>query len=757
MTKRDEGGDAVSSTSTAQRYVTFIQDDTPPLRTGTYVVTAEENIPNQSPGTFSAQATLVVSGERFSLAPEDIASVFPPNLANGELDGVLPHVVLRRRTLPWERMLKNGDSTYNQDPWLAVLVLADGENPIPAAMLAKDLVPAGTVITVKESNVTGTGTLPASILSYGAATLNPMGYGETPDDRCTVIDLPLATWNKVAPSAADVQYLAHIREVDTTEGVDSATTTELCAVVMANRIPSTTAVTHAFLVSLENMADYLPADDGGQSPSIPAGTTAVRLLCYRAWSFTANTMDQTLEALLTNLNRAPDSNALSTLALPLNGPPPSAAEIQRALANQALGTLSTADAAVLVQQALMLGYVPMTHHLRHGGQTVSFYRGPLLPAPNPAPPRSAALYSGPDAANAYNPDTGMFDVSYGAAWQLGQLLMLQATGVANALYRWKLSVIQSDAVAAEEALLQARLGGAKVFPSFLEKRAVRAAGAAPPLPPEVLDWLAQLATLTSVPFNYLVPDERMLPPESIRFFYVDEGYVDALLDGAFSVGRRTASAGELETVHAPRVRLDARRHMRTLRKNDPRSRAAWLADPAPDANGPITGFLLRSAAVSGWPNLRFRGFSDGARTTEIPRVAVRRLSDSVTMALFRGVLGSLLIQEPPEQLHSGVELGPSGTYFTTLREVNPPTPGRQYTTNPTTKATPCDPSGTRAVACVTTRADGQTLQVASAAATIASRLTGDFGQTLPNGVTSAEWALEMSKGVVEVAFAEASS
>jgi hypothetical protein len=38
---------------------------------------------------------------------------------------------------------------------------------------------------------------------------------------------------------------------------------------------------------------------------------------------------------------------------------------------------------------------------------------------------------------AYNPDTGMLDVSYAAAWQLGQLLALQNGNFAQMLYNWK--------------------------------------------------------------------------------------------------------------------------------------------------------------------------------------------------------------------------------------------------------------------------------------------------------------------------------
>jgi hypothetical protein len=50
------------------------------------------------------------------------------------------------------------------------------------------------------------------------------------------------------------------------------------------------------------------------------------------------------------------------------------------------------------------------------------------------------------------------------------------------------------------------------------------------------------------------------------------------------------------------------------------------------------------------------------------------------------------------------------------------------------------------------RADGRTLLIADAAAAIETRLRTDFEQPFPAGFTAAEFALEMTKGVVEVEF-----
>lgn len=743
-------------TQDTDKQVVFIENKIPPLRDGVYQLTATHEVPGQDPGLFRASSTFIVQGERFTLAGGEIDSEFPPNLANGEFDGVLPHVLLARCTLPWERDLDTPGSAnrYPKAPWLAVLLCDDSDSqpaPKPAPATAKDLVPLGTKITVVESSVTGTGTLSGYTLSYGAALLSMLGYGETPDDPCNVIDLPVDVFNQVAPAAADMSYLAHVREVDTLNGPDSDAGSTRCAVVVANRVTAANGNARAYLVSLEGMADYLPASDGTPSKLVGKDIAKVRLLVYLSWTFTTNDLDQNLKKLLTNLNTpGADGVRYTTLNLPIAAPAPTAPQVAQAMANQASGAPSAQDATVLMQNALLMGYVPMNHQLRHGGNTVSFYRGPL--APLQVPDAGVAYYSGPDAANAYNPQAGLFDVSYGAAWQLGQLLALQSAGMANQLYAWKRAVTQQQAVAQEQAILTARLHDLPLFEHVMGRRRVQVGNGAPDLPDDVKNWFASLAVLNGIPFNYLVPDERMLPKESLRFFWLDSNWMDALIDGAFSIGRAVVAPDSLEARHAPTLRSLARAGMGARAAN---RRSALLAAGVSVGQGPVTGCLIRSQAISGWPNMRFLGFSDTRMQQPILPLRIARLSDDTMLCLFHGVLASLYLREPPEQQHHGVE-GMAGAYYTTLRSaVGGPDgeqPGQQYAHNPKPRVTCCDPGGNNAWGSVPTRPNGRTLDVAGAVATISQRLTYDFSQVLPNGFTSAEFALEMTKGVLEVEF-----
>lgn len=742
-------------TTAVQPTITFIQSDVPPLRVGNYTLTATQTVPGQTPGSFSATNTYVVQGPRYAFPQDAINSVFPPPNAVGEYDGVLPHVVFNLRTLPWQRALKlhpqslqPGSRSYRaadgfeESPWLAVLLFNADQVPPLSKLTAKDLIANGTPIVCPGTSATGT--MPANVMSYSTATLNPMGYGESPDDACNVIDIPLAVFNAVAPCADDMQYLGHIREVDIADGSDAKQDDQQFAVVVGNRVPLIDQTTYAFLVSLENFADYLPDADGKQSAQIGAGIDTVRLLCYRAWSYTANDLDQKLQTMLENLNKVDGVQGLSTLQLPISGAVPDAAAVADAMLAQAAGALTPDQAGVLVKNALRMGYTACNHHLRHGGHTVSMYRGPL--APFPILNTIALPIAGPDAINAYNPQTGIFDVSYGMAWQLGQLLALQNTGFANGLYEWKRSQNQQAAMLAEQALIAQLYAKTDLFDSIMQPRLRVVQSANDEFPPALGEWLGKLALLQGVPFNYLVPDERMLPLESLRFFNLDLNWIDALIDGAFSIGRSTTAQAARDAVHIGKARLSGYRAMYSHRKN--RSRASAMFDA--DGTNVVTGFLLRSQVVAGWPNLRIKGYSDSAGQNELRKLQVLQLSNQVMLVLFGGDLQLLLIEEPPEQMHLGVE-GTPGCYSTTLRALAGPDVGQQFPTQASgTPQTPCNPVGNLAIACIPTRADQQTVQVAGAAASIGQRLTGSFGQQLPNGFTSAEFALEMTKGVVRV-------
>jgi hypothetical protein len=713
------------------RQVELIQFDVPPLRDGTYTVAVIHTAGQGAPDGFEAKRTFAVSGERFSIDPSEIAGVFPPDLANGEYAGVLPHVLISRRTLPWERESVGGGA-----PWLAVLLFDESEWARVTAYQSRqvaDLVPEGqTIKPIGKQIPPGLGRMPAGTVSYPGLT--QLEVGEAPTDTVAILDIPADLFSRVAPSAEDLPYLGHIRKADTADSVDQASNADEVAVVLGNRVPADTSAAHAALVSLEGMGAYLPHADGTQSTSLTAAT--VRLTSFRTWRFFANTGGETFLQLVESLNPATvGSERLSTLQVPFTGDPPSSAQVAQARAAQAAGSIGGADAQILLHDAFGMGYVPLCHHLRHGGETVSWYRGPL--APLPVGTEVAIPLVGPDQATRYDPHSGMFDVSYSAAWQLGQLLAVRDRSFALAVADWRHGLLAAEAVAQEQVLIEALLGGA--FDGIAEQRRARAraATASDEFPQAIVRWLAKLRRLEGIPFNYLVPDERMLPPESVRMFHLDNAWMDALLDGALSIGRSTT--GELAR-HAERARalhVAALDHAATIRPNPS---AVTLPDGIPEK---LTGLLMRSQVVSGWPRLNVKAWSDTGQQRELKPLRIERISNDVLLCLWHGVLADFAIREAPEQLHCGVEQT-SGGFSATLRDVTGAKPGIQFTT---------DPKGGPPEAVVPSRSDRQTIQVAIAAASILDKLNNDFAQGIsPAAFTSAELALELVKGVADVEF-----
>ena len=56
------------------------------------------------------------------------------------------------------------------------------------------------------------------------------------------------------------------------------------------------------------------------------------------------------------------------------------------------------------------------------------------------------------------------------------------------------------------------------------------------IPAELRRWLVRLRLLEGVPFANLVADTELLPEESIRWFYLDRRWTDAIVQGALSAG-----------------------------------------------------------------------------------------------------------------------------------------------------------------------------------------------------------------------------
>jgi hypothetical protein len=181
-----------------------------------------------------------VVAPRYVMPPDQILSTFPPATSQGDWRERLPQIVLKRRTLPWER---NPDPTVlpeNAPPWLALVVLADGEGRLSTDVDVAQCVTSGVKLD-DEADV-------------------PRGkYLEVTKD---IVE-------KVFPCRDELDLLCHVRKVDLAD-------TELAlgdddgylAVVISNRLPQPAAPKTAdadatplkytaYLINLEKQLDKL--------------------------------------------------------------------------------------------------------------------------------------------------------------------------------------------------------------------------------------------------------------------------------------------------------------------------------------------------------------------------------------------------------------------------------------------------------------------------------------------------------------------
>ncbi|KAK3395150.1 hypothetical protein B0H63DRAFT_506684 [Podospora didyma] len=105
---------------------------------------------------------------------------------------------------------------------------------------------------------------------------------------------------------------------------------------------------------------------------------------------------------------------------------------------------------------------------------------------------------------------------------------------------------------------------------------------------QVLAWILDRMFLSGVPAHYLISDPSHLQPENLRFFYIDPNWVDALIDGALSLGNHM---GEDRDRVAIKHAINQYIHHTPEHQTQP-------------PQIPTYGFYLRSDLVTMFPDLK---------------------------------------------------------------------------------------------------------------------------------------------------------
>ncbi len=584
-----------------------------PLTAGSYrfVLQQTVNLEGDEARHYYQDQRFEVLAPRYSIDGDEIQAYFPPEGGVADYQNVLPHLVLRSRNLPWERTLSS-----QKEPWLALLMLSEQEIMDGQALLKNgtlaDLVPQRPDDLPIDDDSLETWWRPADI---DAVLLPRFKRPEDLNTPVRLLDLNLKLFRKLCPNRKELPLLAHIRHVDTADKVplEMVANGEF-SVLVANRFPPPGTNT-VYLISLEGWNGLLDSDPGQPQPA-----SRVRLIVLGSWSFQNDPKGHdTFGGLMQQLKQ---NAAVFYLALP--------------------GTSGHAH----VDNALKRGYVPLDYKPLQSTPGMAWYRGPLSPFPRQRLNRPA--FERADAALIFDDKNGLMDVSYASAWELGRLLALSSPAFAKGLHLF----VERDQNAAEFA---------NEIEKFLEQHrgSFKDPGTIPPSPAkekikiadDLVEWIAQLVLLYPVPFHYLVPNQSLLPSESLRFFHLDDNWINALIDGAFSIAVRTAE-----------LRASSRTDLQSLLSKIVYQYRLRLQGKQPEWNPseqymsiPKSGFLLRSSIVSGWPGVEVTASTNAAPDPNLPKILrLDQVAEGVLFCLARGSLETVTFREPREGITFGV-------------------------------------------------------------------------------------------------------
>ncbi|KAL8743826.1 MAG: hypothetical protein Q9184_008071, partial [Pyrenodesmia sp. 2 TL-2023] len=192
-------------------------------------------------------------------------------------------------------------------------------------------------------------------------------------------------------------------------------------------------------------------------------------------------------------------------------------------------------------------------------------------------------------------------------------------------------------------------------------------------------WISDKLFLSGIPAHYLLTDPShlastptpfspkkpiRLPPEALRFFHIDDVWLDCLIDGALSVANH--SSAETDT-----VRLKIKEAYNTFLRMP--VEGTTLKPPIPRY-----GFFLRSALVRAIPDLRViitcKKVEENNVVTEDPNltplIRLTRMDDHTILALLDCLpedIYKIMLVQPPHQQRFTAPIAADGVPYTLKR------------------------------------------------------------------------------------------
>lgn len=389
--------------SVAPGMIQFYDSIQPPLPSGKYTLEARQEIdglPGETVDPYIATQQMVIDGPRFAINGSTVHTLYPPANQEGNYSAALPHAVFTDFSLPWSRKIdataKEGEG---QIPWISLLTLYPSEYTKPSSETPAQVSEPATV-TVQQL------VTPDDTTILGPALTN---YDDVKNQKVSVIDMDVSLFQTITPLLEELPYLAHGRVVNTDGKVMLGMNDDgSFSVVVGNRMPQAASKNRVALVSYEGHQNHLRGN------VIDPKYKTIRMALLYTWEFTAAKATGSFRLLMQDIC-APGRGGVSLLQMP---------------------KAPETDENKLAKEALEIGFVPLQNQMRVGEQSTAWYRGPLVPAPT----QRDFMY-GPyhysDHAMHYDPEYGLFNHAYSAAWQIGRLLALSDATFANGMFNWR--------------------------------------------------------------------------------------------------------------------------------------------------------------------------------------------------------------------------------------------------------------------------------------------------------------------------------
>ena len=419
---------------------------TVPLDPGSYRLHVESQV-THDPGqtaTMTNDGYFDVVGPRFSLSPSDVAGTYPPRNGHGPFSDSLAQVVLKRRALPWERKLD----------------AARPGGPLPAPSGGNQLAPGYprpwmTLLVFEEGEYT---LLPGVPLDKVMPKANFVALGSPAGITCDAVEADASLVQSILPSLEELQLLAHVRWVNiedrelTVEGSDG-----WFAVVVGSRVPSSGAKCRACLVSLEERWDLVKSDPPASTEPGQSGPIFVPIQFPDYQPPVQNQyrwVEQPPDYSQVQIIMAPPAKTrlvvLFSWQFTCEGPG-SFRDLMKNLDIGMIGAVQDAGKPALTDTC----HLPLMLGERSGETETVLYRGPLVPFELTRD--TLGPYHGADQARRVTPETGVEDVSYAAAFEVGRLLAAADARLAQELMRWRRGSYRQAARADTLLAIQASL------------------------------------------------------------------------------------------------------------------------------------------------------------------------------------------------------------------------------------------------------------------------------------------------------------